>query len=576
MNSNFPALPGAKALLFLACALVGACAQPNASDDADESHASDDASTTSSDSGTPSARLSPAAALERISVSIRGIRPSAEEIAAVDADPESLGQIAANYVASPESSAWLADLHNEALLVRVSASIFPLGFAARGEVADRDVQGLNLELIGAPFALIDHVIRDDLPYSTIVTADYVMANASVAAVWGLPYNGDGPSYVETRFADVRPHAGILSDPLLLTRHYTTYSNLNRGRANMVARALLCEDFLHREVEVDSGVDFGDQEAVAHAISNHPACVACHQTLDPLAAYFAPMRPIFLASQVESYPVQSYFPELTSVFAATKPGYFGFPGGDLRDLGSAIAQDPRFAACTVERTFAYLHQSERGAMDPARRAELIAIYSQRESFRDLVVAIVTHADFLAARGESGAAQARPQRDFYLRPWQLAKHTTQATGFRWTAELTFDLGWGNLGTFDLLGDSLFGFEALAGGIDSQQSVLPSLVPTPSRVLVERELANRAALFAVNRDFANPEKALLLPGVDEAQRDPEILAHLGQTLFPAFVNDQAHQEAIVELFAAALLENGGDRQSAYQLVLATLLRDPSRLIY
>ena len=66
-------------------------------------------------------------------------------------------------------------------------------------------------------------------------------------------------------SDARPHAGILSDSFLFTRHSTTYSNKSRGRANAVSRALLCYDFLEAEIPVDIGIDLADPEEVASEV-----------------------------------------------------------------------------------------------------------------------------------------------------------------------------------------------------------------------------------------------------------------------------------------------------------------------
>src|SRR5262245_52194681 len=58
--------------------------------------------------------------LGRISMALKGTRPSIADSRAVDADPAALGAIVDGYLESDEFGATLRDLHNEALLVRAS------------------------------------------------------------------------------------------------------------------------------------------------------------------------------------------------------------------------------------------------------------------------------------------------------------------------------------------------------------------------------------------------------------------------------------------------------------------------
>ena len=72
-----------------------------------------------------------------------------------------------------------------------------------------------------------------------------MADAKVAAVWGLSYDPNGAEWQETRWpGEDRLHA-VLSEEYLFMRHYGTPVNAQRGRANMFSRALLCHDYLER-------------------------------------------------------------------------------------------------------------------------------------------------------------------------------------------------------------------------------------------------------------------------------------------------------------------------------------------
>src|SRR5689334_21105054 len=63
--------------------------------------------------------LSPAQHLTRASMALRGVRPSVEDLRAVEADPKMLPAIVDRYLQSPEFGQTIMELHNETLLVRV-------------------------------------------------------------------------------------------------------------------------------------------------------------------------------------------------------------------------------------------------------------------------------------------------------------------------------------------------------------------------------------------------------------------------------------------------------------------------
>ena len=63
--------------------------------------------------------LSPAEHLSRASMALRGVRPTVEQLRAVEADPGMIPLIVDGYLASPEFGKTMRELHNETLLVRV-------------------------------------------------------------------------------------------------------------------------------------------------------------------------------------------------------------------------------------------------------------------------------------------------------------------------------------------------------------------------------------------------------------------------------------------------------------------------
>ena len=529
--------------------------------------------------------LSPTEHLLRVTMTLSGVRPTPEELDAVRADPTALPAITDRYLASEGFGETVRDLYNDALQVRVPAAIYPAGFGAMGVLADRDVQDINVSVTEAPLKLIERVVLRDLPLTEIVTADYTVADETVAQVWGLVRAGDAEWDV-AHYRDGREHAGILSDSMVFTRHSTTLSNKNRGRAAAISRALLCYDFLTRGIEVDATINLADPDEVANAVQKNTACAGCHQTLDPLAAFFGAFHPIYVPSQAETYPYPFYTPGLSKLFTVGEPGYFGYSGRSLRDLGKMIAEDPRFSQCAAKRFYAYFHQVPLAEVPRERVAVLQAALTQRFSAKDLARAIVLSDDFRVSHvvtddAELNGALALNQR-FLLkaRPWQLARMIEGLTGFRWEAYLNANLGYGTVGRLDMMTDSLFGFNVLAGGIDSVNVTLPANTMTASASLVVRGLAARTVEHVVDADLEFASSAKLLrrvreQDVDEAKVRAQ-LVDLELRLFGVVTAaDSPEVTSGWELFRAALGEAKGDTHRAWRTTLFALFQDP-RLLY
>ncbi|MDE0265312.1 MAG: DUF1588 domain-containing protein [Bryobacterales bacterium] len=166
----------------------------------------------------------------------------------------------------------------------------------------------------APLELIAHVVENDLPYTEILTADYIMANPAAAAAYGADTDFDDPedptefkpseilSYYRRNNSliverdPVRgrrvinpgnlrtdyPHAGILNTTVFLKRYPTTPTNRNRARSRWTYY-----HFLGFDIE-KSAARTTDPDALAdtnNPTMNNPACTVCHIPMDPVAGTF---------------------------------------------------------------------------------------------------------------------------------------------------------------------------------------------------------------------------------------------------------------------------------------------------
>jgi hypothetical protein len=510
--------------------------------------------------------LPPRARLLRISMALRGLRPTEDELAAVEADPDALPGIVDAYLASPEFGAIVRDLHNDALLVLADFGVPPAGFLAKDTLAGLDVYAANRAIMEAPLRLIEHVVAGDRPYGEIVTADYTLADEAVAGAWGLAHAGTGWQVVDPP-SDLRG-AGILADSWLFTRHGSTVSNAGRGRANAVSRALLCFDFLDRDIEIDASVNLADPNAVAKAVQDNETCVACHQQLDPLATFFEGYKLNFVPLLVP-YPHDQYAQGFFTGFLKVDmrpPRYFGYPGESLADLGAMIARDPRFSLCAARRAYAYFHQVDLAEVpfDAADRLQS-ALLAGEMRYKAMIRALVLDPGFALASGPQGRRRSRPG--------QLATLIADLTGFRWRTDLT-PYGAGKI---DLMDDSMIGYHVLAGGIDAIFVQKPSYTYNATTSLTLRGLARQAASAVVEADFAEADasKRRLFTQVSALDSHPTTLRPQLVVLHRRFYGDLLAEDSpeideSLALFLAALKASPGDIKRAWKTTLLALLQD------
>jgi len=476
--------------------------------------------------------LSPTDHLVRASMALRGLRPSLADLEAVDADPAAIDGIVERYLDDPAFGDTVRDMHAELLRVRVDVQ---RTYLARGPLAGEPQLPLDESVAEGPLRLVEAVVMEDRPYTDIVTTDEVWVDARSARVWGLPHDPRGPEWQAARWSDGRPAAGLLSDSALFVRHGSVGGNAHRGRAELVASALLCQSFLERDVSVDGSIDLADEAAVAEAVETDASCVSCHQALDPLAASFWPHRgrtsagAIALAYQGGTcnpalsqycYPLGAWVPAATQAWqrlGLRAPGFYGQPTDDLGHLGQQIADDPRFSLCTAQRVDGYLTQTPTASVPHARAARwqrtlVDSGYSLKAMVRDMVL---SDAFRTVAAEEADAVGLQT-----VRPEQYARLVEQLTGFVWG--MTADRGLLDcesrgtcLGDVDLGRSDFFGFRAMSGGIDGVRVTFPSHSPTPIKALVTDTFANEAAGFVVDHDLAVPpaeRRLLALADVDD----------------------------------------------------------------
>ncbi len=387
-----------------------------------------DSGPTTTDSGEPPPEdtlpeMDPVRLLARISLDVRGIRPSDSEIAAVQADPDAVDGFIDAWLQDPRWPDRLIDLYGERFFTLTEAYTltgYDYGLENNGSSFTRSVGE-------EPLRILAQIAAEDAPYTDIVTADWSMADEDLAAAWPLDYPASGQGWQKVHYTDGRPAAGVLSTNAMWWRYGSTESNANRKRANAVSRILLCNDYLSRPIDFERTVDLLDSEAVLDALGSDPACVGCHSTLDPLASYF---YGFYYFDDATTDELTRYHPEREALWATLTdiaPAYYGVPGYNLRDLGEQMAADPRLVECAVETAFELLLRRDRLTEDMATlTAHREAFVDGGLTFRALYRSLLHDPLYRAGPSEVTGAVATK-----LAPPPLVSSMVEdLTGFRWT--------------------------------------------------------------------------------------------------------------------------------------------------
>jgi len=517
--------------------------------------------TTSDTTAVAPAELASGELLLRLSMDLRGVRPTVDEILAFEADPSTLEAVVDSWLRDPRYGSRVRAVYADAFLTRqdywyVTASDYGL----------EDEPGFAVAVGEEPLQIVSTVAEQDLPYTEVVTGDWTMANEILGAAWPLDYPEGAEGWQQVSYTDGRPTAGVLTTNGFWWRYMSSFSNANRGRANAVSRALLCTDYLSKPIEFDRNVNILDGDALQDALANNPGCVACHYSLDPLAAYF---WGFFYYDYTSPSETTSYHAERESLWddyaGGVGPAYYGDPGFTLTDLGRQLADDPRLTSCAVERVWEGLLQRETTLEDTesllARRADFEA---GGLTLRSLWRSVVLDPAYRVAPSEGGRRMVSPE--------LLASSVEDLTGFRF-----------EYAGYDMLTTDTYGLRTLAGGVDGQFVTSPARAPTATLVLVQQRLAEGAAHHVVAADRADRESARLfteigfteMPGTDRELMVRQLqLLHL--RLFATHVEaDGPEVEANLALWED-LYAVEHDPAAAWEGVLAVLLRDPLFLTY
>jgi mono/diheme cytochrome c family protein len=466
-------------------------------------------------------------------------------------------------------------------------------------------------LLREPLELIKYIVRNDRPFTEVISADYIMESPYTARGYGnydelVPQFKDSKDpfeYVPVKLAALKgrtaagtqktatgfyPHAGILSTFQYLRRYPTTETNRNRLRSRMYYQHFLGVDVLELAARVKDAAAVTAKFDVPTTQASE--CVVCHKTLDPVAGIF-----------------QDFY-SLEGVYGPRKDGWFkdifnaGFEGEDLpaeekwrsmQWLAERTIKDPRFAKTMVEHVYYILTGRKallppKGIDDPlfdarqwAYRAQheevgriaahlVQAKFNLKEAFQDWVASPFYCADSLAT------PDLTPQRQAELADIGVARLLGPEQVERKITAI-FGKPWGRFRAENAL---------LYGGIDAKEVTERATDPSGAMGAMQRMMADDVSCKNVAYDFSlEPKERRLFPGIepdvlpgapDSDQKIRDAIVHLHQLVLgraetPASAEIQRTFELFAGILADAQERKGIDKLENYSCRAAANERLP-----
>lgn len=387
-----------------------------------------------------------------------------------------------------------------------------------------------------PMRFVEYVVRNDRPFSEVVSGGYLVANPFTAKLYGVPHTQAmiadnllewervdfAPAQVQTRNGASKlvpvPVAGVLTTASFLNRWETTPTNKGRKRARVLLKSFLATDILKFGTRP---VDSTALTSVQNPESNSAECSVCHTVVDPIAGGFRGF---------DEGRLQQFNPDDKWHDDMLPPGINSvqMPPTNYTNasmwMGPQIAADPRFGIAVAQVMYQALVGDEpltfptdnaaAGYQDKVKAFTLQSDWlvqagqdfmRNNYDLRRLVVNIVKSPYFRARSGDvdrdaihSGLGQGR-----LLTPEMLARKTKATTGlYFFTGEqIAYDPTRKRDGFLrnEIVSDT--NWRLLYGGIDSNETTKRLELMTPVMLAASQYFASVTACRATSFDFTKP---------------------------------------------------------------------------
>lgn len=407
----------------------------------------------------------------------------------------------------------------------VDEDLFPTAFWYE-DIEDNDTmvamrRRTNDAIAREPLEIAVHVLRNELPFTEVFTADYTIVNPFSARSYGLDLGmfadpNDETERLPWTFEEY-PQAGLLTTSVFLNRYPNTPTNRNRARSRFFYKFFLATDVMRLAARPLDATQIQSHNPTL----NVAACNVCHDNIDPVAGAFqnwddtGRYRPLN----------EGWFGDMVAPgFGQTELPYEESPRA-LSWLAEQMIEDPKFSLAMVHLVFTGLTGQE--PLDEPMELEDVDYLARIRAFeaQDYVFKKVAEG-FVASgydlrfiikelvkthyfRAVSTTAELDEQRYMELADMGTARLLSpEALHRRLVA--TLGVGWQRNGADALLSGDHFKF--FYGGIDSV-SVTDRLTDMNGVMAnVADRMANEMACKMTAADFTRPpEERVLFPEVE-----------------------------------------------------------------
>ncbi len=492
--------------------------------------------------------------LRKSTLLLAGRVPTADEVAKVEeGGMDALDEVMAAVMREDSFYDRVFDVYNDRFLTRRYHSSNPdsaIDLLSRADYPRADTwdntdienaeQWANDAIAEEPLRLIEYILRNDLPYTEVLTADYTVVNPYSAKVYGVEPDFEDPEdpneFVPVSLPGV-PHAGIPTMITYLSRWTTTRTNRNRARSRRFQKFFLATDVLALGTRpTDASGSSYDNPTL-----NDENCVSCHSAVDPIAGAFANWDNMG-RYRPQGHPLRGENEDDPDLLDVPENGWYSDmrPAGykqealptewepaALQWLGYEAATDDLFALGPVHIVYeglfgrpALVEPTDPNA--PGFLEGVRAAKAQRKVFQEIadkfsdsdydlrvVFLELVKSPYFRAYNVSGELSAERETELadigiarWLTPEELNGKIESSTG----------VPWGNPENPSLLNRNEF--LILYGGINSDDVNERAYDASGTSANVAKRMANQVACSAVARDFAKPvDERLLFPVASEA---------------------------------------------------------------
>lgn len=497
--------------------------------------------------------LGPVATLRKASLLLVGRVPTADELEAVEAGGmDALDGVLGAMMREEAFYAKVRDVYNDQFLTRRYHSSNPdsaidllsrVDFPQADYWDDSEVENAwryaNDAIAEEPLRLIEYILRNDLPYTEVLTADYTVVNPYSAKVYGVEPKFKDPNdpgeFVKAKIPGL-PHAGIPTMVTYLSRWTTTRTNRNRARSRRFQEFFLATDVL----ALGTRPTDASGSAYDNPTMNDANCVSCHTAVDPIAGTFAnfddmgryrPQGHPLRGANVEEpelldVPETGWYPDMRPPGFKDKSLPSDWASASLQWLGQQAVQDDLFALGPVHLVYEGLFGRRplvepSDPMAPGFLEGVRAAKVQRAVFQDIAEKFaasnydlrVVFRELVKSpffRAYNASVELTPERELELANVGLARWLTPEE-LHAKIMATTDVVWGPLENPHLLDRDEF--LILYGGINSDDVVDRAYDASGTSANIAKRMANEVACSAVAYDFSKPAvERMLFPYVDQ----------------------------------------------------------------